>query len=293
MLAYDKINHIHIELTTVCNAHCPACGRNNNGFGLKNNFKLQDLSFERFIEVCDMLPNLQTVQLCGSLGDPIAAKRIMDVVDEGIKRKYILRIHTNGGMKTTDWWKSLGEKLANSKLEHTVIFGIDGLEDTHSIHRQGVSFQKVIDNAKSFIDAGGSAEWQFLLFKHNQHQVKDCMRLSQKMGFYKFYTRNSIRVPNPARHYQTGEPYVIERAEEYKTMESYDMTEKTLEVKDCFHLSHNSIYMNASGFIGSCCYLTWIHQVRGIEYEGNTLDEEITSGNASDNCKNFCSTFKK
>ena len=156
MISFNEINHLHVELTTACNAHCPACGRNNGGFGLKDGFKIRDLPFERFIEICDTLPNLRILQLCGNLGDPLAAKRIMDVVDEAIKRNLVINIHTNGSLKTTDWWRNLGEKLYNTK--HAIIFGIDGLEDTHSIHRQGTSFTKIIENAKSFIDKGGNAE---------------------------------------------------------------------------------------------------------------------------------------
>jgi hypothetical protein len=41
-------------------------------------------------------------------------------------------------------------------------------------------------NAKSYIDAGGSAIWKYLMFQHNEHQVEQARTLSKDMGFKKF-----------------------------------------------------------------------------------------------------------
>ena len=40
-----------------------------------------------------------------------------------------LQMHTNGSGRNKNWWKELA--LLNVK----VIFGIDGLEDTHKLYR--------------------------------------------------------------------------------------------------------------------------------------------------------------
>ena len=49
-----------------------------------------------------------------------------------------------------------------------VVFAIDGLQDTLGTYRRNVSFDKVIANASAFIAAGGRAEWDFLVFEHNE-----------------------------------------------------------------------------------------------------------------------------
>ena len=109
--------------------------------------------------------------MCGTLGDPIASKYIDELVSICVEKRFAIRIHTNGSLKTTKWWSELATEL--KEVDHAVIFGIDGLEDVHELHRQGTSFVKIIDNATAFIQAGGVAEWQFLLFTHNKHQAKD------------------------------------------------------------------------------------------------------------------------
>ena len=52
-----------------------------------------------------------------------------------------------------------------------VIFSLDGLEDTNHIYRVGVQFKKVMENTQAFINAGASAHWDMLVFKHNKHHV--------------------------------------------------------------------------------------------------------------------------
>jgi MoaA/NifB/PqqE/SkfB family radical SAM enzyme len=286
MLSLDKITFLHTELTTRCNAHCPGCRRNNAGFGLAADLELMDLSVERFKEVVDMLPNLTTVQLCGNKGDPISSPHFYDIVDFCLEKKFKIHIHTNGGVKTTSWWHKLGKKL--NSLNHSVTFGIDGLADTHGLYRQGVSFDKVIDNAKAFIDAGGPAAWQFIMFKHNAHQIEEAQALSRQLKFLRFFTVVSWRM-RTARHYKTGEEYLLEQHFEdtgkpvpARRQGIYAET----EVKYCMHLDFRSIYLNARGNISTCCYMD------DVPYEGNDIDQQIRNQQPNDICKKACGTLK-
>ena len=45
----------------------------------------------------------------------------------------------------------------------------------------------------SFISAGGRAEWQFIIFKHNEHQVDEAKQLALASGFEVFIERQSSR----------------------------------------------------------------------------------------------------
>ena len=88
-------------------------------------------------------------------------------------------------------------KLAEQFKDKLVVwFAIDGLEDTHSKYRQGTDWKKIIGNAKEFIDRGGRAVWQFIPFQHNEHQMRDCMKMSTRMGFESFEFVKNARYPN-------------------------------------------------------------------------------------------------
>ena len=74
-----------------------------------------------------------------------------------------------------------------------VAFHIDGLEDTNHLYRKNVLWHQLIENVSAFINAGGRAGWNMIIFKHNEHQVEEARQLSEKMGFSNFSTHYSAR----------------------------------------------------------------------------------------------------
>lgn len=240
---------LHIEPTTRCNAWCPSCPRNQNGYGLSD-FILEDLDTQRLAEVLQTY-NIKNAMLCGNLGDALAAKNL-DSQIEVVKHLDRIQIRTNGSLRKPDWYKSVQDQLKD-KLE--IWFAIDGLEDTHSYYRQGTSFDRIIENAQSFIAAGGHAVWQFIPFEHNQHQIKDCMRMSQKMGFKRFEFVRNARVLDVNLHYRTGKPLDIKIWNMDKHFNRKYRMSASVETKNCMHLSMPSLFLSAAGKLTPCCYM--------------------------------------
>ena len=48
-------------------------------------------------------------------------------------------------------------------------------------------------NVKAFIGAGGEAQWKWLFFKHNEHQVDEARKLSEQLGFTEFNAGHTDR----------------------------------------------------------------------------------------------------
>lgn len=283
MLDNDQVTWLHVEPTSRCNAHCPACPRNNSGFGVVDGLSIQDLTIENLAKAFDRFKNIHSVQFCGNYGDPIAAKNIIEqiefVLDKNVKR---MQIHTNGSLKTKIWWSKLAKTLS-SVDESYVEFAIDGLEDTHSIYRQGTDFNKIIENAKAFISAGGNAYWQFIPFKHNEHQIKDCIRLSQQLGFKKFNFVRNARYRDQSYHYKTREKIDIlpwKKDSEYNHLVKKD--KKIVQVKDCMHLHYPSVFISAAGQISPCCYLS------KVSIDSIDIDEDFKNNNFHDKCLKSC-----
>jgi hypothetical protein len=106
-----------------------------------------------------------------------------------------LYLHTNGGVQSPDWWAQLARIIGpNGKID----FGIDGLESTNHLYRRNVQWSRLMANVQAFIDAGGNAQWNFIVFRHNQHQVDQARTLAQLMGFRDFLTRRTGRFYNHA-----------------------------------------------------------------------------------------------
>ena len=189
-----EIKVLHLESTNVCQAACPLCARETNlvfNKNIKNHLRIDQL-LENFDD--NAIAKLDKVFMCGNYGDPVAGKNTLDILKyvRNINPSITLGINTNGALQTTAWWSEVG-KLFNNPTDY-VVFSIDGLEDTNSIYRVNVIWEKVMNNARAFINAGGSAHWDMLVYKHNQHQVESAEQLSRDMGFSWFRAKVSKRI---------------------------------------------------------------------------------------------------
>jgi sulfatase maturation enzyme AslB (radical SAM superfamily) len=169
-----------------------------------NEESLTPTQFNDVLDFNRILPNipvefwqgLERINFNGTSGDNIAHKDIRDIVVQvrALAPQALIRVCTNGSLRTTAWWAEFGSMIKDTDVE--VIFGIDGLADTHALYRVGTDFNKIIANAQAFIDAGGRAVWQMILFDHNLHQVDECKDLAKQLNFYDFYLRSENRFPN-------------------------------------------------------------------------------------------------
>ena len=173
-----------IELSTYCNAGCPHCPRFDSDGKLHPDLTLGHLDIDSIQSnlQLDQLVNLKIVRLEGDKGDPIMHPKIEKIIDIFTQAPSCpeIQIVTNGSIRSPTWWRSLAEK---NYPRLKVTFSIDGLEDTNHLYRVGLDFNKIINNATSFINAGGNAVWKFILFKHNEHQLEEVINLSKQLGF--------------------------------------------------------------------------------------------------------------
>ena len=162
----DNIQWLHAEVTTRCNAWCPFCPRNLDGYTILPGLDMEDLPVESLEQRIKQFPNLDGIQFCGIFGDPCAAKNIDELLDCAFSFDNIktVQIQTNGSLRKPEWYAKLAERGKHLDMLQ-VWFGIDGLEDTNHVYRQGTSWNKIMDNESTFIKAGGNALWQFIPFE--------------------------------------------------------------------------------------------------------------------------------
>ena len=158
------------------------CARSFQGV-LNKRVPVANLTVEAIQTLRPYLDNLERLSMCGNYGDPILNPQLTDIIDycKSVNPDISTIIHTNGGARTSDWWRRLA---GYSKLK--VRFGIDGLADTNHLYRRKVRWDILERNYRAFIDAGGVAEWKMIVFGHNQHQVDECRSRAADEGFSNF-----------------------------------------------------------------------------------------------------------
>jgi MoaA/NifB/PqqE/SkfB family radical SAM enzyme len=191
---YNLIDEYQIEITSYCNAACPQCPRNDLGHGVNPFMPLEHLDrniIDRSFPA-ELCKRLRQVFFCGSYGDPIMHPKFLDILQDFRDKNPNLWLyaHTNGGAHDVEYWRQVAKILGN---HGQIDFGIDGLKDTLSIYRRRIDFDKVMENCQAFIDSGGRAQWNFIVFRHNQHQIEAAKALSNEMGFFNFLARRTGR----------------------------------------------------------------------------------------------------
>jgi len=301
MYNYEDIKSIHLEVTQNCQAACPMCDRNMNGEGINPHINLDELTLEdcKRIFTPDFIAQLNTIYMCGNLGDPIIARDTLEIFKyfRENNSKMWLSMNTNGGAKDVNWWKELA--LVYGRMG-AVIFSVDGLQDTNHIYRQGVVWKNVERNMRAFIDAGGRARWDYLIFEHNQHQVEEAEALANEWGCERFIKKktgrfidtksnkkekhqakdrkgkDSAELKKPDAKYQnkalTKQEVILKK---YGSMDAYyDAAPIVCKVK-----KDNSLFITAEGLALPCCWTAgrmykWWHKDPKVEQIWDFIDKD-------------------
>ena len=262
MYSYSDIRYVHLEMSTRCNAACPGCPRNLCGVDILEDYPLHSmtLSEAKTIFAPDFLKQLHVILINGNLGDFVLAKDGMDIIRYFREQnpKLDIRLNTNASARP-DIWADL------AKLKVTTFFCLDGLKGTHELYRLQTSWDLVIKNAKSFIEAGGVAYWKMISFDHNQHEIEECRALSKELGFKDFqlvdHGRDHFPVFNQKKeflHTVGNKTEVVDFTTVYNKFpkdnnnDVYDITPKKI---NCKVKTIKSVYITATGEVYPCCWL--------------------------------------
>lgn len=224
-LDISEIRSIQIDHTSRCNLLCTQCARVDRG-KLNPLVPMDDLTVEDYKVIFpkEIIKNIIIVTQCGNYGDVVASNTFLDCLDwlrtNGYNRH--INVITNGSARSADWWKELAKILGK---EGKVTFSIDGLADTNHLYRVNSNWNKLRENIKTFINAGGRARWDYLVFEHNEHQVEAAKVLAKEWGFEGFYVKKTNRFINN-KNYKTDTSKTstkkINMAKEKKYQSNFD-----------------------------------------------------------------------
>lgn len=266
------IKVLHLEPTDVCQAACPLCARETDKDFRKD--RQHHLNMHAILKVFNdsQIAQLEKMFMCGNYGDPAAGKYTLDIYRafRSIKPDIVLGMNSNGGLQNSFWWHVLGSIMNQSR--DYVVFSIDGLNDTNSIYRKNVNWDKLMTNAEAFIAAGGSAHWDMLVYKHNQHQVNECEQLAKDMGFKWFRAKVSKRG-------------FTDRLEQPIGWHLPNVEPKKI---NCHALNEQSVYIDAQGNLSPCCWLG--SRQKDFVTDFNDIQNSWTSMQPNITCLDTCGT---
>jgi hypothetical protein len=265
MYSVDEIRHVHLEISTLCNASCPWCPRTFWGYPYNGGYPELNFTvdYAQHIFTPEFLSQLTVIMINGNYGDAVMNPETPDIVEyfRQHNKDLTIEISTNGSARNGDFWK----RLAQAQVH--VTFALDGLEDTHHLYRQNTSWSTVIKNAQTFIQAGGHATWKMIEFDHNLHQIDQCEKLSQTLGFKNFHRVNQGRNTAPVFDKQGKLTHVMGNytGEKEFTVLFHKKITDTVLLEDivadriprqieCAVKKQRSVYIAANGDVSPCCH---------------------------------------
>jgi MoaA/NifB/PqqE/SkfB family radical SAM enzyme len=180
-----------------------------------------------------MFPSIKIINFCGSVDEPCSHPQFFEIIKHFADWDCHINIATNGSLRTVKWWTELASILPRS---HKVVWGIDGSDELSEEYREGSSFKKVQQNYRAFIAAGGRANWQFISFEHNEHQLETARQIAKDEGFIEFKTIISHRKDSGGVKHK-----------KVKAQESPCIS--------CKYSNQKRIFVNHMGNVIPCCHL--------------------------------------
>jgi MoaA/NifB/PqqE/SkfB family radical SAM enzyme len=271
----DQLKTIEFDITSYCNSGCPICVRHEWGTSKPHKeLELGHLKKETIFTVADEVNDTVQFNFNGVLGDSMMHPDILEIVNYTTSKGIRTHIETNGGSRNEKLWAELG-KVKNLSVQ----FSIDGLADTNFIYRIKTDFNKIINNAKAFINAGGNANWKFIVFQHNQHQVETARKLAKDLGFKKFTTLDSVRFLESEyvidkKYYKhnkeaNNQDYVIRPADKVKEKLSHylfsNVEKAPIEDIDCKSIHRRDMFIAHNGTVWPCCFFESLKYHKGFK----------------------------
>jgi hypothetical protein len=175
----------NVETSNRCPLQCPQCTRSgllerkstNKYKEIKQRIDRGfDLSLEdakKLLEFFDM-----GIMLCGSISDPVYWKHFIDFLK--LRKEFFpnkrIRVYTAASQKNIEWYKK-AFSMCNSN--DVWIFGIDGMT-VSEIYRKGQNSNLMFDAMLLAKSMNIGVEWQYIVFKHNIHELEEAKKFSDK-----------------------------------------------------------------------------------------------------------------
>ncbi|MES2781151.1 MAG: radical SAM/SPASM domain-containing protein [Bacteroidota bacterium] len=239
---------MEIEPTTSCNLRCPQCPSGLREF--TRDTGMLDLNLYKKI-IDEIHPELVWLILYFQ-GEPFLNKSFLEFVKYAASKNVYTATSSNAHYFTDEMAKA----TVQSGLDRLII-SIDGTtQDTYGKYRIGGKIDKVIEGTQNLLkwkkELGSRTPhiiWQFIAFKHNEHQIPEIKKLASEIGVDELGIKTA-----QIYDYQTSDTFIPEN----KDLSRYAKTENGYQIKNkllnqCWRMWRGSV-ITWNGLVVPCCF---------------------------------------
>ncbi len=170
-----------IEPTTSCNLACPQCPSGLKEFSRPTG----SLSMATYKNIIDSVHKDLMYLLLYFQGEPLKNTLFPDFVSYAVKKNIYTSTSTNGHFL----YSAIAKKIVEAGL-HRLIISVDGTDQqTYAKYRIGGELDRVKNGIKNIVhwkkelkSSTPLVVIQFVVFKHNEHQIDDVVKMGKELG---------------------------------------------------------------------------------------------------------------
>jgi radical SAM protein with 4Fe4S-binding SPASM domain len=264
---------LSIDPSSICILHCPLCptGQGKDG---RTRGKMTLENFKKIVD--DTGPYLYEIDL-NKWGEPFLNEDIFDMVAYAHKKRIKVNIPSNFNVKLSE---EDAEKLILNGLDRLHV-SLDGLtQKVYETYRVGGNLKTVIENIKLIVrkkkelnKTNPTIILQFLVMRHNEHQLPNLEEFTKKIGADEFLIAG-VRSSMEREVYETDKDKIektmnwLPKNEKYSRYD-YEKKVRKIRKKYCYFPWFVSV-INWNGSVSPCC---------GTYYEKEDFGNILKEGN--------------
>ena len=244
---WGQFESISIEPTNLCNLKCIECPTGTDSLTRPKG----EIELSTVKNIIEKNKKYLSYLILYFQGESFLSKNIFEMISYANKNNIFTYTSTNGHYLTSENC----EKIINSKLDKLII-SVDGTnQETYEKYRKNGNLNTVLKGIETLTKAKKLnnsptpfIELQFLVFKHNQHQIQEIKELGKQLGVNRtaiktaqFYNKENYKlltdINKYSRYIKQGENLIIKKKIKNK----------------CWRMWHSAV-ITVSGDIIPCCF---------------------------------------
>ncbi|MFN7312812.1 MAG: radical SAM/SPASM domain-containing protein [Bacteroidota bacterium] len=246
---WGKPTSLEIEPTTSCNLRCPQCPSGLRQFTRDTGM----LGIDLYKKVIDELHEDLVWLILYFQGEPFLNKQFLEFVQYASQKNIYTATSSNAHYFTDE----LAKATVESGLDRLII-SIDGTtQDTYGKYRIGGKIDKVIEGTEKLLYWKKKLNkktphiiWQFIAFKHNEHQIPEIKKLAKEIGVDELGIKTA-----QIYDYQTSDTFIPDNNDlsRYEKLEDGTYRIKNKLLNQCWRMWRGSV-VTWDGLVVPCCF---------------------------------------
>ncbi len=170
---------VMIEPTNICNLKCPLCPSGLDQLKRTKGY----MSLETYKKLIDEIAPHVIMLIMWNQGEPFLNKDFIKMCQYAKEKNLYLLVSTNANILPSS------DDIVRSGIDRLIISADGASQETYNQYRINGQLSKVVENVKELVQSKKQFNtnlpqiiWQFIVMKHNEHEIASIKQLTTEIG---------------------------------------------------------------------------------------------------------------